>query len=113
MHDLYIRALLVSFVLVSGMFILSVGVEDAFANKGGVKGGQGEPQSCDKKKNPEKNPNCNKAPDADGDGIPDDVDICDGPHPSGAFEVTVADQDGDGHANLVDASPCDSSTHHE
>jgi len=74
MHGVYIRALVVTFVLVSGMFILNVGVEEAFADKGGIKGGQGEPKNCEKIKDPAKNPNCDE-PTSNGTCSGDDDEI--------------------------------------
>jgi len=49
---------------------------DAFAEKGGNNKAQGNPQSCDKKKNPEKNPNCEQepVPEICDDGIDNDLD---------------------------------------
>ena len=113
MHGVYIRALMLSFVLVSGMFILSVGVEDAFANKGGVKGGQGEPKSCDKdtKKNPGKNPNCAADDtDFDKDGLTDQEEIdlaAEFPDTLGCLDPFHPDSDGDGVLDGADAFPCD------
>jgi len=114
----HIRAVMLSIVLVSGMFILNVGVEEAFAEKGGNDKAKGEPKGCDnnKGKDKEQNPNCKNGPpppppcgsdpnDCDGDGVPN------------AFEEAIPcldpfnpDSDGDGFSDGVEldagSDPC-------
>ena len=48
MQSAYIRALVLSVVMVSGLLLVNIGVEGVFAEKGGQGRSQGIPASCDK-----------------------------------------------------------------
>ena len=125
MQSAYIRALLLSIVMVSGLFLSSIGVEAVFAEKGGEGKAQGDPKGCyngkgkDGGANPQ-NPNCvegsgssggecdptsSEFKDFDEDGICDAEDFC--PSSSiGEGEQTRQDKDGDGVPNHDDGFPC-------
>ena len=122
MQSAYIRALLLSIVMVSGLFLSSIGVEAVFAEKGGEGKAQGYPKGCDNEngKDAEQNPNCveglgssggecdptsSEFKDFDEDGICDAEDFC--PKlPVGEGEQTRQDKDGDGVPNHDDGWPC-------
>ena len=119
MQSAYIRALLLSIVMVSGLFLSSIGVEAVFAEKGGEGKAQGYPKGCDNEngKDAEQNPNCvegsgsgsggecDPTDDFDGDGICDAEDFCPS-QPVGDAGQTRQDKDGDGVPNHDDGWPC-------
>ena len=116
MHRAYIRAVIVSVVLMSGLFLVGINVEESFAQDHKEKsnnGGNGCANASDKSKTCEKNPNsCDTTVDADCDGIPNDgTDFCpDDPMPADSWQVNT-DWDGDGIPNdeeVDDDAICDS-----
>ena len=119
MQSAYIRALLLSIVMVSGLFLSSIGVEAVFAEKGGEGKAQGDPKGCynENGKDAEQNPNCvegsgsgsggecDQTDDFDGDGICDADDFCPSQKVGDAGQ-TRQDKDGDGVPNHDDGFPC-------
>jgi len=115
MRGAYIRALVLSVVMVSGLLLVNIGVDGAFAEKGGQGKSQGTPASCDKdtKKNPSKNPNCvdsgdgpcdvgaDPEGDCDGDTILNKDDVCPDNH-TDTVGQTDEDCDGDGLSNFFE-----------
>ena len=113
MHRAYIRAVIVSVVLMSGLFLVGINVEESFAQDHKEKsnnGSSGCANANDNSKTCEKNPNangnangnasCDTTVDADCDGIRDDApDLClDDPMPAGSHQIDN-DWDGDGIKN--------------
>ena len=129
MHRAYIRAVIVSVVLMSGLFLVGINVEESFAqnhNEKSNNGGSGCANANENSNTCEKNPNANvKNPNANGgsssscdttvdtdcDGMSDRVDLCpDDPMPAGSHQIDT-DWDGDGIWNDDEVDPaaiCDS-----
>ena len=87
MHRAYIRAVIVSVVLMSGLFLVGINVEESFAqnhNEKSNNGGSGCANANEKSKTCEKNPNanggsssaCDTTVDTDCDGMSDGEDFC-------------------------------------
>ena len=118
MHRAYIRAVIVSVVLMSGLFLVGINVEESFAqnhNEKSNNGGSGCANANEKSMTCEKNPNanggsssrsCDKTVDADCDGFSDGVDLCPD-DPVGPLGQVDTDWDGDGVDNEDDADVCD------
>ena len=117
MHRAYIRAVIVSVVLMSGLFLVGINVEESFAqdhNEKSNNGGSGCANANENSNTCEKNPNANvKNPNANGgsrsscdttvdtdcDGMSDGVDLCPD-DPVGPLGQINNDWDGDGILNV-------------
>lgn len=109
---------MLSIVMISGLFLASIGTE-VFADKGGNGKAQGEPQGCDngKGKDAVQNPNCSGVDrDSDGDGLTDAEEIALAENDPEKYGCLIADfpdwsEDSDGDTILdgADSEPCNSS----